>query len=296
MHIRSAAQSLAVGFLALSIFGCLVHTRKLERRQVNTSNLLTTTLPQLVEQINAEARKIHSLNASVEIATSLGGAKKGQVTDIQQIKGNILEKDPDMLHVLGRLPLVGSRAFDMVSDGNSFKLSIPPLNKFIIGPANEPAQPSKNTLENLRPKVFFDSLLLHEIKPTEIAFLEQSTEVVPDVRDKKKSWEIPDYVVDVLERDGDWWRLERKITFARTDLKPHQQMIYDASGAIATQATYEDFADYDGISFPSVITINRPKEEYTIKITIEKLQLNIPLSDDQFVLNQPPGAQVTTLK
>lgn len=296
MHIRSAAQSLAVGFLALSISGCLVHTRKLERRQVNTSNLLTTTLPQLVEQINAEARKIHSLNASVEIATSLGGAKKGQVTDIQQIKGNILEKDPDMLHVLGRLPLVGSRAFDMVSDGNSFKLSIPPLNKFIIGPANEPAQPSKNTLENLRPKVFFDSLLLHEIKPTEIAFLEQSTEVVPDVRDKKKSWEIPDYVVDVLERDGDWWRLERKITFARTDLKPHQQMIYDASGAIATQATYEDFADYDGISFPSVITINRPKEEYTIKITIEKLQLNIPLSDDQFVLNQPPGAQVTTLK
>ena len=296
MHIRSAAQSLAVGFLALSISGCLVHTRKLERRQVNTSNLLTTTLPQLVEQINAEARKIHSLNASVEIATSLGGAKKGQVTDIQQIKGNILEKDPDMLHVLGRLPLVGSRAFDMVSDGNSFKLSIPPLNKFIIGPANEPARPSKNTLENLRPKVFFDSLLLHEIKPTEIAFLEQSTEVVPDVRDKKKSWEIPDYVVDVLERDGDWWRLERKITFARTDLKPHQQMIYDASCAIATQATYEDFADYDGISFPSVITINRPKEEYTIKITIEKLQLNIPLSDDQFVLNQPPGAQVTTLK
>ncbi len=296
MHIRSAAQSLAVGFLALSISGCLVHTRKLERRQVNTSNLLTATLPQLVEQINAEARKIHSLSASVEIATSLGGAKKGHVTDIQQIKGNILEKDPDMLHVIGRLPLVGSRAFDMVSDGNSFKLWIPPLNKFITGPANEPAQPSKNTLENLRPKVFFDSLLLHEIKPTEIAFLEQSTEVVADVRDKKKSWEIPDYIVDVLEREGDWWRLERKITFARTDLKPHEQMIYDPSGAIATKATYEDFAEYDGISFPSVITINRPKEEYTIKITIEKLQLNIPLSDDQFVLNQPPGAQVTTLK
>ena len=296
MHIRSAAQSFAVGFLALSLSGCLVHTHKLERRQVNTSNLLTATLPQLVEQINAEARKIHSLNATVEIATSLGGAKKGQVTEIQQIKGYILEKDPEMLHVIGLLPIVRSRAFDLVSDGNTFKLSIPPMNKFIVGPANEPAQPSKNTLENLRPKVFFDSLLLHEIKPTEIAFLEQSTEVVPDVRDKKKSWEIPDYIVDVLERDGDWWRLERKITFARTDLKPHQQMIYDANGAIATKATYEDFADYGGISFPSVITINRPKEEYTIKITIEKLELNKPLSDDQFVLNQPSGAQVTTLK
>jgi outer membrane lipoprotein-sorting protein len=296
MHIRSAAQSFAVGFLALSVSGCLVHTHKLERRQVNTSNLLTATLPQLVEQINAEARKIHSLSATVEIATSLGGTKKGQVTEYQQIKGYILEKDPDLLHVIGLLPIVRSRAFDMVSDGTTFKLSIPPMNKFIVGPANEPAQPSKNTLENLRPHVFFDSLLLHEIKPTEIAFLEQGTEVVPDARDKKKSWEIPDYVIDVLERDGDWWRIERKITFARTDLKPHQQMIYDASGAIATQATYENFADYDGISFPSEITINRPKEEYTIKITMEKLELNKPLSDDQFVLNQPPGAQVTTLK
>jgi hypothetical protein len=29
---------------------------------------------------------------------------------------------------------------------------------------------------------------------------------------------------------------------------------------------------------------------------MEKLELNKPLSDDQFVLNQPPGAQVTTLK
>ncbi len=296
MQIRSTAQSLAIGFLALSLSGCLVHTRKLERRQVNTSNLLSATLPQLVEQINTEARKIHSLSATVEIATSLGGAKKGQVTDIQQIKGNILEKDPDMLHVLGRIPLVGSRAFDMVSDASTFKLSIPPMNKFITGPANESAQPSKNTLENLRPRVFFDSLLLHEIKPTEIVFLEQGTSVVPDTRDKKRSWEIPNYIINVLERDGDWWRLQRKITFARTDLKPHQQMIYDQNGALATLATYDNFADYDGISFPSQITISRPKEEYTITITFEKLELNIPLSPDQFVLNQPPGAQVTTLK
>jgi outer membrane lipoprotein-sorting protein len=296
MQISSAARSLAVACLALSLSGCLAHTRKLERRQVNTSNLLTATLPQLVEQINAEARKIHSLSATVEIATSLGGAKKGQVTDIQQIKGYILEKDPDMLHVIGLLPIVRSRAFDMVSDGKTFKLSLPPLNKFIIGPADEPAEPSKNTLENLRPKVFFDSLLLHEIRANEIAFLEQSTQVVPDPRDKKKSWEVPDYVVDIIERDGDWWRLERKITFARTDLKPHQQMIYDKTGAIATHATYENFSDFDGISFPSEITISRPKEEYTITITIEKLELNKPLADDQFVLTQPAGAQVKELK
>ena len=214
----------------------------------------------------------------------------------EKIKGYILEKDPDLLHVIGLLPIVRSRAFDMVSDGKSFKLSIPPLNRFITGPADEPAEPSKNTLENLRPHVFFDSLLLHEIRPDEIALLEQSTEVVQDSRNKKKSWEVPDYVVDVIERDGEWWRLERKITFARTDLKPHRQMIYDRTGAVATEATYENFSDFGEINFPSQIAINRPKEEYSIAITIEKLELNKPLADDQFVLAQPPGAQVKVLK
>jgi hypothetical protein len=183
-----------------------------------------------------------------------------------------------------------------VSDGKTFKLSIPPLNRFITGPADEPAEPSKNTLENLRPHVFFDSLLLHEIRQDEVAFLEQSTEVVADSRNKKKSWEVPDYVIDVIERDGDWWRLERKITFSRTDLKPHRQMIYDKSGAVATEATYENFADFEGVNFPSQIAINRPKEEYSIAITIEKVELNKPLADDQFVLTQPPGAQLKVLK
>ena len=294
MQIRSAARSLAVAVLVLSVSGCLVHTRTLQRRQVNTSNLLVATLPQLVERINAEARKIHSVSATVEIATSVGGAKKGKVTDIQQIKGYILEKDPDMLHVIGLLPIVRSRAFDMVSDGKTFKLSIPPLNKFIEGPAEESPQPSANTLENLRPHVFFDSLLLHEIRSDEIPVLEQGTEIVQDA--KKKSWEIPDYVVSIIEREGNMWRLERKITFARTDLMPHRQLIYDRAGALVTEALYENFADFGGVNFPAKITINRPKEEYSIQIIIEKLEVNKTLAEDQFVLAQPPGAQVKILK
>src|SRR5437868_8225445 len=112
MQIRSAARSLVIVLLTLSLSGCLARTRTLERRQVNTSNLLVATLPQLVERINADARKIHTLSATVEIATSLGGAKKGQVTDIQQIKGYILEKDPDLLHVIVLVRIVRSGALD----------------------------------------------------------------------------------------------------------------------------------------------------------------------------------------
>jgi len=296
MQIRSAARSLGIAVLVLSISGCLVRTRTLERRQVNTSNLLVADLPQLVERINSEARKVNSFSATVEIATSLGGAKKGKVTDIQQIKGYILEMDPDMLHVIGLLPIVRSRAFDMVSDGKTFRLSIPPMNKFIEGPAEDSPTPSTNTLENLRPHVFFDSLLLHELGPNDIAVLEQGTDVVQDTNNKKKSWELPTYIVNVIVHDGESWRLQRKITFSRIDLKPHRQMIYDRSGAVATEADYDNFADFQGVNFPSQITINRPREEYSIHLTIEKIEVNKPLTEDQFVLAQPPGAQVKVLK
>lgn len=296
MRILPVLRSLALAAVALSLSGCLARTRVVDQRQVNTSNLLTATLPQLVQKINAAAKQIQTLSANVEIATSIGGAKKGQVTDIQEIKGYILEKDPDMLHVIGLLPVVHSHAFDMVSDGKTFKLYIPPTNKFITGPAGEPAEPAKNTIENLRPHVFFDSLLLHEIKPDEIVVLEQGLQVVQDSRNKKKTWQLPDYIVDVIAREGDWWRLERKITFDRTDLQPHQQMIYDQTGAVATQATYDNFSNFSGVNFPSQITITRPKEEYSIVLTIEKLEINKPMSDDQFALQQPPGATVKTLK
>lgn len=264
---------------------------------MNTSNLLTATLPQLIERVDRDAKKIHSINAQVEIATSVGGAKKGKVTEYQEIKGYMLERDPDMLRVIGLFPIVRNHAFDMVSDGKTFKLSIPPLNRFIIGPAEEPAQPSTNTLENLRPSVFFDSLLLHEISSEDVVALEQGTDIVPDANNKKKSWEIPNYVLIVISHEGaNMGRLVRKITFARTDLQPYKQMIYDQNGAMATEATYENFSDFSGIKFPTEIVINRPKEEYSIKLTIEKLEINQPITDEQFVLAQPPGAQVKILK
>lgn len=251
-----SARLVALAVLMLSLSGCLSRTRTVNRRLVNPANLRIATLPELVQTIDSDARKIHSLTATVEIATSVGGAKKGKVTEYQQIKGYILEKDPDMLRMIGKVPLVGTTLFDMVSDGKTFKLSIPVTNRFIEGPAEEGAVPSTNTLENLRPHVFFDSLLLHEIAADEIPVLEQSTQIVTDAKNKKKSWEVPDYVVDIIKKDGEFWYMERKIEFDRINLKPYRQLIYDQTGQVATEAIYEEYQDFNGMSFPSIIQIN----------------------------------------
>ena len=75
----------------------------------------------------------------------------------------MLARKPAMLRMKGLLPLVRNTAFDMVSDGQDFKLWIPPKNKFVVGTnSDDNYQPDKR-LENLRPQYIYDALLLREI-------------------------------------------------------------------------------------------------------------------------------------
>jgi hypothetical protein len=102
-------------------------------------------------------------------------------------------------------------------------------------------------------------------------------------------------VIVVIRKSERGWFLSRKIVFGRTDLLPHRQLIYDEEGNLSTQSRYEGYKDYDGVSFPSQIEIWRPQEEYDITLTMVKLELNKPLPDDKFMLEQPPGAEVVHL-
>ena len=283
----------AVLALMAGTTGCLFRTRVPEMR-TSTAKLETATRQELIDHINTEAAKIKTLNLTVDIATSVGGEKKGKVTDYEEIRGYILVRKPDMLRMIGLFPIVRNKAFDMVSQGNQFELSIPAKNKFYVG-HNDVVRPTANTLENLRPQVIYNALLMPEIDPqNNIAVLEDSTEIIYDAKNRK-NLEQPDYVIDIVTRAGDQWYLSRKIIFDRTNLVPHQQIIYDQSGAIVTEATYQVYQDYNGVRFPNVIQITRPLEEYSIRLTVVKLVINDPLRDDQFALQQPAGSILVDL-
>ncbi len=273
--------------------GCLFRTRTVEIR-TSTAKLQTASRQELLDRINTEAAKIQTLNATVDIATSVGGEKKGTITDYQEIRGYILVRKPNMLRMIGLFPLVRNKAFDMVTDGNEFKLSIPAKNKFYVG-HNNVAHPTGSSLEDLRPEVIYTALLVPAIDPkTDIAVLEDSSELIYDVK-KRKNLEQPDYVIDVIRREGGDWYLARKIIFDRTTLVPHEQVIFNRQGAVVTDAIYQVYQDYNGVSFPNVIEINRPQEEYSIRFTVDKLVINEPLRDDQFALQQPPGSVLVNL-
>jgi outer membrane lipoprotein-sorting protein len=279
--------------LLLPVSGCFFRSHRVEPR-VSSAALREASLADLVARINADASKTQTLSATVVMSAQVGGAKKGKITEYEDIAGYLLVREPNMLRLIGLVPVVRNKAFDMVSDGNEFKLSIPPKNKFIVG-RNDVIQPGAPSLENLRPQAIFDALLLHTIDPKdEIAVMEGGTESVKDPK-TKKVFEQPDYMIDVIHHGPEGYWLSRKIVFSRVDLMPHRQIVYDRQGNVATDANYENFENYNGINFPATIQIYRPQEEYSIVLTVAKMQVNVPLKDDQFALQQPPTATVVHL-
>jgi len=278
----------------LPLTGCLFRSRKVEQ-PVNPVQLKTATQQELVDYINTQAAKIQSMQATVDIDTTVGGVKKGKVTDYQEIRGYVLARKPAMLRMIGLMPIVRNKAFDMVSDGQRFKLWIPTKNRFVVGrndvESNNPTQP----LENLRPQHIYDALLLRRIDPqNEIAVLENDTEIVTDAKSHKVS--RAEYIIDVIHKDDHGWVLSRKLIFSRIDLLPHRQLVYDTQGNVSTNTLYWNYKkDDNGIEFPWQIEIARPQEEYDITLNIVKLDLNQPLADDKFELEQPPGAEVVHL-
>ena len=287
-------RAVVVLLAVLPLTGCLFRSRKVEQ-PVSTVQLKTATQQELIDYINTQAAKIQSMQATVDIDTTVGGVKKGKVTDYQEIRGYVLARKPAMLRMIGLMPIVRNKAFDMVSDGQRFKLWIPTKNRFVVGrndvETDNPAQP----LENLRPQHIYDALLLRRIDPqNEIAVLENDTEIVTDAKSHKVS--RAEYIIDVIHKDDHGWVLSRKLIFSRIDLLPHRQLVYDTQGNVSTNTLYWDYKkDDNGIEFPWQIEIARPQEEYDITLNIVKLDLNQPLADDKFELEQPPGAEVVHL-
>jgi hypothetical protein len=279
--------------LVLPSTGCLFRTRPVEETY-SKAPLQEASQERLIDIVNRQAEKITSLQTTVDIDTSSGGVKKGHVTDYKEIRGYILARQPGMLHMIGLLPIVRTTAFDMVSNGQDFKLWIPPKNRFIVGNNKAQTRDPEHPMENLRPQDIYDALIIHPIQPPEIAVRENNEEILHDAKGHRVLQ--GDYELIVFRKTGEnEGVLTRKIVFSRIDLLPHREYIYDDQGNLVTDARYADYKEYDGVVYPSRIEIVRPMEEYDITLNLLKLEINKPLKDEQFTLEQPPGAVIVHL-
>jgi outer membrane lipoprotein-sorting protein len=287
--------SVLLAGLPLGLAGCFRTTYVVEKTQA-PGVYKTATVEQLQKELSERDGAIQTLNASVLITASTGGGRTGKITEYTSFRGYIFVRKPRDLRVILQLPVIGSRAMDMVSDGSTFTLIIPPRNKAITG-TNAVTKPSTNGLENLRPSVFFDSLLVPGVTPEQYVALTDSERIVQVQQGHHPAIEEPDYDLSVMrEKSGKVLQRLRTVHFNRVTMLPFQQDVYNDDGQIETQATYENYQTYGGQQFPTLITIRRPLDEYSLKIQITKLTLNDKLEDDQFQLSIPAGYTVQKME
>jgi outer membrane lipoprotein-sorting protein len=280
--------------------GCLYHTRRLQAPRAPLVQM-NSDAAQLAASVNQAYNAVHSLSATVDMQASVGGARKGAVTDYTSFRGFILLRKPQMLRVLGLLPVVRTPSFDLASDGSNFKLLIPSQNKIVEG-KNSVTTKSPNPLMNLRPGLFFNSILIGAIQPDDQVILTTDSNVSQDPK-TKKWFEERDYLLSIVraKEPGSGANPirelipERVIRFNRENLQPIEQDIYDKDGNIETQALYGPLQTFGAEKFPGTIVIKRPLEEYQIVMTIQKLVLNQELKDNQFELETPEGVTIQKL-
>jgi outer membrane lipoprotein-sorting protein len=291
----TAAAALVFPSLLLSGCGILWTTRKLPVPKA-PSIVQTVTPDELVTRVNQRWAALDSLNATVEIQASVLKSKEGMARDYTTIRGHILMRKPEMLRVLGQVPVLGTRAFDMASDGTNFSLFIPQKNLAIKG-LDAVSKKSANQLENLRPGFFFDAMVVRGLQPDDLYSVVSDTETVEDAA-RKHLFTVPEYVLSISRPKPGTNELKpvRVITFRRDDLLPAQQDLYDSEGNLETIVDYKNYQDFDSVRYPSTIIIKRPLEEYQIVLTVESVKENMTLTDDQFHFKIPDGTKVQELE
>jgi len=284
---------MALTTLAAISCGCNSHvvTKHAEIPKAIRPVALDATREELLEKYNAMATGIKALNATVEMKPTAGSAYSGVIDEYHEVKAFLLAARPAEIRVIGQAPVIGTTVFDMASDGETFRVSIPSKHKFLVGQVAAERNSSK-PIENLRPQHLLDALLWPETRKEEIVLFEE-------FNDESGRF----YVLTVL-RGGYHPEIFRKIWFNRADLQVARMQNYGPKGALVSDVQVSDWQPLDGnaapaeatakspTAFPRGIHIDRPHDDYQLNLQVTKLSLNEPISPERFKLEQPQGAEL----
>jgi outer membrane lipoprotein-sorting protein len=277
-----------------ALTGCLVHRHSvLKTRPPDV--VLNATLDQLLKQEDERYDAVQTMTASVEVVACTGGSIQGVIKCYTPFSGYIVIGKPEQINVILKVRVLGSRALDMVSDGKTFKMLIPLKSCAIVG-SNVVTNSSQTGLYSLRPTVILDSLMMQGLQSGQIVSMIQDSWTPPQPKNRKGIIEDPDYDIEFLsEPQGQVARTLHVVHIDRTNLLPYRQDIYNAEGKVATQAFYYNYQKFGEVNFPSKVEIQRPLDELSLTITINKATFNQPLLEDQFKLDIPEGISVTDM-
>ncbi len=253
---------------------------------------LESSEEKLLADYSDHVRATQSLQATVDLIPSTGTTYSGVIEDYHDVQGFILAQRPASIRVIGQAPVVAKNIFDMVSDGQEFRIYIPSKNSFLVGPTAL-IRPSSKPIENLRPQHIVEALFWPEFAPGAKVLFEEF------------DFDSGRYYVLTQLRDLDGGKLEiaRKIWYNRADLKVSRVQLFGAGGRLESDIQYSDWQPVPAapgaapagapVDYARDIHIWRPQDDYKLEIRILKLTLNETISPDRFELAQPAGTQLT---
>src|SRR6266849_1826520 len=251
------------------------------------------TREELLEAYNLTARGTKTLNATVELKPTAGSKYSGVIDEYHEVKAFLLAARSAEIRVIGQAPVIGTTVFDMASDGDTFRVSIPSKKKFLVGPVAVERASSK-PIENLRPQHLLDALLWPEIRKEESATLRE-------FNDENARY----YILTVL-RGGYQVEVLREIWFDRADLQVARLQTFGPKGLLLSDVRLADWQPPDNAArltplavssngaawFPRAIRIERPHDDYKLDLQVTKVSMNEEIPAERFKLEQPAGAEL----
>lgn len=273
--------------------GCVTIKTRHEVKKEEIHKQMEASEGQLLAAYNEQALAVRSLQATVDLIPSTGSTYSGVIEEYHDVPGFILAERPATVRVIGQAPVVAKNIFDMVSDGETFRIYIPSKNTFLVG-ATSLTRASKKPIENLRPQHIVEALFWPELADSASVLFEQFD------ADSNRY-----YILTVLRPvDGGKLEIARKIWFDRADLRVSRVQLYGANGRLDSDIAYADWQPLGAAAaaraepvaaqtqYPRDIHIWRPQDDYKLEIRITKLSINVAISADQFELAQPAGAEL----
>lgn len=271
-------------------WGCAVSRTTVTRPSGAPVPLLVAAKQDLIARYNQQAEAVTSLNASVTMTLTAGSAYTGVIKQYHEINGFILAQKPASIRAIGQAPVVGTDIFDMVSDGETFRIFIPSQHKFIVGPTNLQRQSAK-PIENLRPQHLTAAMFWDTIP-------ERAPVLIEEAADETSRYYVVT-VVRVADQSGSAaadatpeWEIAQRIWFDRANLSVARVQTYEPGGKLGSDVSYSAWGVFGTVSYPRQILLSRPDNDYKLQIGVKKVTFNEPIQAEKFVLQQPPGTEL----
>lgn len=278
----------------------------------------TPTLGTLVSEIN-QFQAVRSLVLRVDLQfETVEAVEQGRGRQYRTAQGRLLLARPASIRLNIEAPILSADIAEMASNGARFQLLIHPAEyRALIEGTNgaryeteveklndDPDLKKAGPLVNIRPQHFTEAFLLSPIDEAggDLALLNEERAVEPDRRPgaKKDARVRKSYSIVTTGKRGEA-AVTHRYWFDRTgEPRLTRQQVYDREGALIANITYAGYLPPDpetGVQLPSRVRIERPREDYTLSLTVKPdgVQVNRELPESAFVIT-PPESWRDTLR